>query len=54
VDNLKIGIYTLNYEMLSWYFLQISERKFDRIISHMQRIREIIIADLQLKFGEKT
>ncbi|OGZ21462.1 MAG: hypothetical protein A3C48_00790 [Candidatus Nealsonbacteria bacterium RIFCSPHIGHO2_02_FULL_38_75] len=44
----------MNCEMLSWSFLQISERKFDIIMRHMQSIRRIIIANLQLKFGEKT
>ncbi|OGZ22068.1 MAG: hypothetical protein A2W55_01035 [Candidatus Nealsonbacteria bacterium RIFCSPHIGHO2_02_38_10] len=39
--------------MLSWSFLQISEQKFDTIIRHMQSIRRIIAANLQLKFGEK-
>src|SRR3989344_5712752 len=45
---------TLNYEMLSRYFFQISERKFDRTRKHIRWICLRVIANLQLKFGEKT
>ena len=38
--------------MLSGYFSQISERKFDRIIL-CSKLHKIIIANLQLKFKEK-
>jgi len=44
----------LNYEMLSRYFFQISERKFDRTRKHIRWICLRVIANLQLKFGEKT
>ena len=39
--------------MLSRDFLQISEREFDRIIL-FSKLSKVIIANLQLKFGEKT
>ncbi len=50
----KNGIITLNYEMLSVDLHQISERKCDRIFYCSQRLREKIMAHLQLKFGAKT
>ena len=40
--------------MLSRYFFQISERKFDRTRKHIRWICLRVIANLQLKFGEKT
>src|SRR3989344_9083499 len=45
---------TLNYEMLSRYFFQISERKFDRTRKHIRWICLRVIENLQLKFGKKT